>query len=78
MRLSLKMEISDDELRKELSKYMDPVPAVTGYFSLSLIVFVGSTREVLRAKLAKLQAAETKGNPLPNNHIARLEPSTER
>ncbi|CDS40037.1 Lamino associated polypeptide 2 emerin [Echinococcus multilocularis] len=43
------MELSDEDLRKELAKYMDPVPPATG-----------STREVLRAKLAKFQASKPK------------------
>ncbi|VDD82039.1 unnamed protein product [Mesocestoides corti] len=40
--------LSDDELREELGKYMESVPPVTG-----------STREVLRAKLAKFQSSKS-------------------
>ncbi|KAL5112458.1 hypothetical protein TcWFU_007144 [Taenia crassiceps] len=39
------MELSDEDLRKELAKFMDPVPPAT----------------VLKAKLAKLQASNPKG-----------------
>ncbi|VDM20000.1 unnamed protein product [Hydatigera taeniaeformis] len=53
------MELSDDDLRNELAKYMDPVPPATG-FVVAFLMLIGSTREVLKAKLAKLQASKPK------------------
>ncbi|KAL5966616.1 hypothetical protein TSMEX_005647 [Taenia solium] len=53
------MELSDEELRRELAKYMDPVPPATG-----------STREVLRAKLAKFQASNPKDSS-PDRRTSR-------
>nr|CDS26145.1 Lamino associated polypeptide 2 emerin [Hymenolepis microstoma] len=50
------MDITDEELRKQLANYMDNVPPVTG-----------STREVLKLKLAKYTSSETSSKSSSTN-----------
>ncbi|VDL19424.1 unnamed protein product [Hymenolepis diminuta] len=59
------MDVTDEELRKQLANYMDNVPPVTG-----------STREVLKVKLAKYMSSETPSRSSSTNGEKDLEKRT--